>query len=100
VKTDGKEKSQLAEISDSIGNRRQIESSNSIPVGSLVGQNEPPVAIDSYTKSSKPIGANNKWPLNGRIFWSRNRLYVGCRYSLEDKGPAAEQGSRDFRVKP
>jgi hypothetical protein len=55
-----------------------MESTNSIPVRSLVGQNEPPVAIGSHTQSSKPIGDNNKMA-HGRFAWSRNRLGISLR---------------------
>jgi hypothetical protein len=38
-----KQSNRLAEISDCIGNKREMEDSNSAPVGSLVGQNEQPI---------------------------------------------------------
>jgi hypothetical protein len=37
-----------------------MEDANSIPVGSPVGQNEPPVPIGSHTQPSEPIGDRNR----------------------------------------
>jgi hypothetical protein len=55
-KTGGKQSNRLAEISDSIGNRREIEDCESVAVGSPVGQNELSVSIGSQTQPSEPIG--------------------------------------------
>jgi hypothetical protein len=51
---------QLAEISDYIGNRREMDDSKPVPIGSPVGQNEPPVPISSHTQPSEPIGDKNR----------------------------------------
>jgi hypothetical protein len=40
VKTSGKHSNRQARILDSIGNRREMEECNSVPVGSPMGQNE------------------------------------------------------------
>jgi hypothetical protein len=40
VKADGKQSNWFTEISDYIGNRRELEDSESVPVGSPVGQSE------------------------------------------------------------
>jgi hypothetical protein len=37
-----------------------MENSKSVPVGSPVGQNEPPVPIGSQTQPSEPIGDKNR----------------------------------------
>jgi hypothetical protein len=36
--------------------RKEMEDTKSDPVGSPIGENEPPVPIGSDTQSSKPIG--------------------------------------------
>jgi hypothetical protein len=48
----GKQSNQLANISDYIGNRREMEERNSVPVGSPVGQNE--------TASTHCLSHNNR----------------------------------------
>jgi hypothetical protein len=47
------------EISDCIENRREMEDDRSVPVGSPVGQNEPPVPTGSLTQPREPIGDGN-----------------------------------------
>jgi hypothetical protein len=37
-----------------------MEDSKSVAVGSLVGQNEPPVPIDCHTQPSEPMGDKNR----------------------------------------
>jgi hypothetical protein len=56
VKARGKHGNQLAEISGYIGKRREIEGSKSVPAGSSVEQNDPPVLIGSHTQLSEPVG--------------------------------------------
>jgi hypothetical protein len=63
VKAGGKQSNRLAKISNYIGHRREVVNSKSVPVGSLVGQNEPPVRIGSDTQPSEPIGDKN-WITN------------------------------------
>jgi hypothetical protein len=60
MKAGGKQSNQLAEISDYIGNRREIEDSKSVPIGLSVGQNELLVPIGSHTQLSEPIGDKNR----------------------------------------
>jgi hypothetical protein len=55
-KAGGKENKLLAETSEYVVNRREMEDSKSVPVGSPVGQDEPPVPIGSETQPSEPIG--------------------------------------------
>jgi hypothetical protein len=50
VKVGGNQSNRFAEISDYIGNRREMKDSKSVPVGSPSGQNEPPVSIGSPAK--------------------------------------------------
>jgi hypothetical protein len=49
-----------AEISDYVGNRNEVEGSKSVSIGSLAGQNEPPVLIGCRTQLSKPVGDKNR----------------------------------------
>jgi hypothetical protein len=37
-----------------------MEDSKSVPTGSPVGRNEPPVPIGSHTQPSEPIGDKNR----------------------------------------
>jgi hypothetical protein len=60
VKASGKQNNQFAEISEYVENRREIEDSKSVPVGSLVGQNETLEPIGSHTQPSEPIGDKNR----------------------------------------
>jgi hypothetical protein len=60
VKVSGKQSNRLAEISDSIPNRRDIQDSKSVPTSSPVGQNEPSVPIGSHTQPSEPRGDKNR----------------------------------------
>jgi hypothetical protein len=60
VKAGGTQSKKLVEISDYVGNGREIEGSKSVPVGSPVGQNEPPVPISSHTQPSEPKADNNR----------------------------------------
>jgi hypothetical protein len=60
MKAGGKQSNRLAEILDYIGKRREMEDSNSVPDGSPVAQNEPPVPIGSHTQPSEPIGDKNR----------------------------------------
>jgi hypothetical protein len=59
-KKSGEQSNQLAKISDYIGNKREVEDRKSLPVGSPVGQNEPPVPIGSQTQRSEPTGDKNR----------------------------------------
>jgi hypothetical protein len=49
----------FAEISDYI-RRTEVGDSKSVPVGSPVGQKEPPVPIGSHAQPSEPIGDKNR----------------------------------------
>jgi hypothetical protein len=60
MKAGGRQSNWLAKISDYIGNRRGMEDSKSVPAGSPVGQNEPPVSTSSETQLSEPIGDKNR----------------------------------------
>jgi hypothetical protein len=60
MKADGKQSNQLAEILDYIRNRREMEDGNSVPIGSPIGQNEPPVPTGSHIQLSKPTGDKNR----------------------------------------
>jgi hypothetical protein len=60
VKSSGKQSNQLTEISDYIGNRKEMEDSKSVLVGSPIGQNEPPVPSGSQTQPREPIGDKNR----------------------------------------
>jgi hypothetical protein len=60
MKVGGKQSNRLVEISDYIGNRREMEDSKSVPVGLPVGQNEPPLSIGCHTQSSEPIREKNR----------------------------------------
>jgi hypothetical protein len=55
-----KQSNQLSEISNEIGNRKAMEHSKSVPVGSPVGQNEPSVPVGSHTQPREPIGDMNR----------------------------------------
>jgi hypothetical protein len=54
VKAGCKQSNWLAEISHYIGKRRKMEDRNSVPTGSSVGWNEPPVLTGLHTQPSKP----------------------------------------------
>jgi hypothetical protein len=56
VKVGGKQSKRFAEISDYVGKRREVKDSKSIPIGSPVAQNKPPVPIGSQTQPSEAIG--------------------------------------------
>jgi hypothetical protein len=58
VKSGDKQTKRLADISDYIGNRREMEDNKAVPTGSPVGQNEPPVPIGSHIQPSEPTGEN------------------------------------------
>jgi hypothetical protein len=60
VKGGGKQSNRLAEFSDYIINRREVEDCKLVPVGSPVGQNEPLVPIGSQIQPSEPIGDKNR----------------------------------------
>jgi hypothetical protein len=45
--------------SDYIGNTREMENSKSVPIGSPVARNEPPVSIGSQTQPSEPLRDKN-----------------------------------------
>jgi hypothetical protein len=45
-KANGMQSNQLAEISDYVGNRREMKDSKTVPVGLPVGQNEPTPSED------------------------------------------------------
>jgi hypothetical protein len=60
VKAGGKQNSRLAEISDYIGSRREMEDSKSVPVGSLLGQNELQVPTGSHIQPNEPIGGKKR----------------------------------------
>jgi hypothetical protein len=55
-----KQNNRLADISDYIGNRREMEDSKSVPVGSPIGQIEPPVRIGSHAQPSEPVGEKKR----------------------------------------
>jgi hypothetical protein len=48
VKSGSNHNNWLTEISDYIGNRKEMEDSKLVPVASLAGQNEPSVPIGSH----------------------------------------------------
>jgi hypothetical protein len=48
VKSANNQNNWLTEISDYIGNRKEMKDSKLVPVASLAGQNEPPVPIGSH----------------------------------------------------
>jgi hypothetical protein len=54
----GKESERLAEMSECVGERREMEDSKSVPVGLPVVHNEPPAPIGSQIQLSEP--AENK----------------------------------------
>jgi hypothetical protein len=56
----GKQNSRLAEISDYVGNRKEMKDSKPIPIVLPVGQNEPPIPIGCPTQPSRPIGGKNR----------------------------------------
>jgi hypothetical protein len=60
MKAGSKQRKRLAESSGYVGNRREMEGRKLVPVGSPVGQNDPPVPIGSRTQPSEPIGEENK----------------------------------------
>jgi hypothetical protein len=60
MKAGGEQNNHQAEISDYIGNRKEVGDSKSVPIGSLAGQNEPPVLIGCHTQLSKPAGDKNR----------------------------------------
>jgi hypothetical protein len=59
VKAGGNQSNLLLKISDYVGRRRETEDSKSVPIGSPVGQNEPPAAIGGQIQRSEPIGDKN-----------------------------------------
>jgi hypothetical protein len=73
VKAGGKHSNRLAEISDYIGNRREMEDRKSVPVDPPVEQNELPLLTGSQTQQSEPIGDLNRitsfWFLYNPKFW-------------------------------
>jgi hypothetical protein len=77
VKAGGKENNRLAEISDYVGNRREMEDRKSVPIGSPVGQNEPPVP-HWLSHTTEPTNRrqeqdNQHGPEKGRLCWCRKR---------------------------
>jgi hypothetical protein len=60
VKACDKKNNGPAEIPEYTGNRREMEDIKSIPIGSPVAQNEPPVPIGSQTQQSEPVGDKNR----------------------------------------
>jgi hypothetical protein len=60
MKASGKQSNWLPEISDYIGNKREMEDSKSGPVGSPLGQTEPLVTIGCHTQPGEPAGDKNR----------------------------------------
>jgi hypothetical protein len=56
MKASSKPNNWLAEISDYIGNEKEMEDSKTIPAGSPLGQNEPSVPICCHTQPGEPTG--------------------------------------------
>jgi hypothetical protein len=60
-----------------------MEDSETVPAGSPVEQNEPPVSVGSHTQQSEPIGDKNR--INsmdlkkGRLCWSRRGQGRSCK---------------------
>jgi hypothetical protein len=61
------------------GNRREMEDCKSVPVGSPVGQNEPPVHIGCPTQPSNPTGDENR-------ITSMTLKRAGCAGLEKDRG--------------
>jgi hypothetical protein len=55
VKVGGKQSNRLAGISDYKGNRKEIEDSKSVPVGSPMGQNETTILVYFSTLKMEAI---------------------------------------------
>jgi hypothetical protein len=60
MKAGGTQSNRLANISAYVGNRWEMEDRKLVHIGSLVGENEPPVSIGSHTQPSEPIGDKNR----------------------------------------
>jgi hypothetical protein len=87
VKAGGKQSDRLAESLDYTISRSEMEDIKSVPVGSPVGQNEPPIPIGSHTQPSEPIRDKNvitSMPL-------KRASYAGLG---EDKGEVVCGGQR------
>jgi hypothetical protein len=82
-------------MSDFIGNRREMQGSNSVPVGLSVGQNEPPTTGGCHTQQSEPI--RNKNRINsmalkkGRLCWYRRRQGRICKGVLGKEPRSVEE---------
>jgi hypothetical protein len=55
----GKQSICLAEISDYVGNKREMEDSESVPIDLPLGQIEPSVPIGCHTQPGEPAGDKN-----------------------------------------
>jgi hypothetical protein len=88
VKAGGKQSNRLAEVLGYIRNRKEMDD-KSVPIGSPVGQNEPPVPIGSHTQPSEPIGDRITFERTTRCYIPEDRtlheymkLYLHFRIRL------------------